>query len=201
DATPAPTPQTSVLVQVKAEQPATPPTAGLLDVPPELPGSSATPLKLPPFDPANRKERDEAIQKLFPPLPDLGPDPPLQPGPTGQPLGLGDLQQMALANSPQVRQAEEAVRAARGTAIQAGLQPNPVVGYEGDTMGTAGLAGYQGGFVEQTIKTAGKLTYARAAAAADVRIAELDLKKARPELASPVPAGYFAGAVPPDTLP
>src|SRR5262245_19683586 len=193
DSTPAPGLSKTAIILVKDEQPAKPtPPANKLDVPPELPGSSATLPQLPPFGPASPGPREEAIRKLCPPLPEAGPDPQPQPGPSGQPMTLAELQQMALANSPQIRQAVTDVEAARGLAIQAGLAPNPTAGYEGDTMGTAGLAGYQGGFVEQTIKTAGKLTYARAAAAADVRIAELDLKKARAELASRVRGGYFA---------
>ena len=35
--------------------------------------------------------------------------------------------------------------------------PNPIMGFEVDTFGTTGGAGYPGGYMEQLIKTAGKL--------------------------------------------
>jgi cobalt-zinc-cadmium efflux system outer membrane protein len=160
-----------------------------LDVPIELPGSPVKLIDLPPL--AQVHEREEAIKIAFPPLPELGPDEPLAAGPDGKPFSLGELQKIGMANSPQIRQAIADRDTARGIAIQAGLHPNPNFGYEGDTMGTAGLAGYQGGYLEQTVKTAGKLTYARAAAAADVANADLAVRTARIDLATRIRNGYF----------
>src|SRR5205823_12521777 len=82
--------------------------------------------------------------------------------------------------------------AARGAALQAGMPPNPGFGYEGDTMGTMGSAGYQGAFVDQLIKTANKLQLARAVATMDLRNAELALRRAQTDLATRVRGGYFA---------
>ncbi|HEV3116078.1 MAG TPA: hypothetical protein VGY58_03440, partial [Gemmataceae bacterium] len=74
------------------------------------------------------------------------------------PLGLGDLEEIALQRNPTLAQAAAAVDASRGKALQAGLCPNPTIGYRGDNIGIAGSAGeFQGGFVQQTIVTAGKL--------------------------------------------
>ena len=78
------------------------------------------------------------------------------------------------------------------SAIQAGLPPNPTIGYEGDTMGTAVGPGYQGGFVEQKIIVANKLQLARAAATMDLRNAELALVRAQTDLATRVRGAYFA---------
>jgi cobalt-zinc-cadmium efflux system outer membrane protein len=78
-------------------------------------------------------------------------------------LALADLEQLALQHNPTLAQAALQVEAARGKAQQAGLYPNPTVGYAGELIGTKGTAGdFQGGFVQQTIVTAGKLRLSRA---------------------------------------
>src|SRR5207253_2727539 len=116
---------------------------GKLQLPPDLPGTEAPPLQLP----SDRPGREQALTKLFPPLPSVGPDLTPAPGPDGQPLTLADLQRMAVSTNPLIRQASADVEAARGGALQAGLYPNPTVGYEGDQVGSAGTAGQQGAFV------------------------------------------------------
>ncbi len=81
-------------------------------------------------------------------------------GATG--LRLEDLERMALANNPTVAQVQANVRVSAGLARQAGLYPNPTVGYYGDEIrgGYTG-GGKQGGFISQTIVTGGKLRAAR----------------------------------------
>ncbi len=157
-------------------------------IPATLPGANVKMLDLPPGD----EDRREAIKKLFKPLPELGPDPQPRPSPDGEPWTLARLQQLALGSSPLIRQAAAAVQTAEGAAVQAGLPPNPNVGYEGDTMGTGGSAGYNGGYVEQVIKTAGKLKLAQAAAAMDVLNSRLALRKAQADLAYNIRHSYFA---------
>lgn len=144
-----------------------------------------------------RKDIKKEIAAQFPPLPKPPSLPDAQPGPAGQPLTLADLQEIALRSSPLIRQAHLDVATARGIALQAGLYPNPVIGYEGSTVGQGNnegrrSPGQQGGFAEQTIVTMGKLTLARAAAQRDVLIAEQSLRKAESELQAQVRAGYFA---------
>ncbi|MEY4788527.1 MAG: Cobalt-zinc-cadmium resistance protein CzcC precursor, partial [Planctomycetota bacterium] len=147
-----------------------------LMVPPDLPGAQEPPIKLPKFTKENMAQRKEILAKLYPPLPVMAPEPVLASGPDGKPYSLSDLQKIALTSSPKIKQAVAAVAAARGAAIQAGLYPNPDFGYEGDTMQTMGTAGYQGGYIQQTIVTASKLPTARQAALMDVRITELSLR-------------------------
>jgi cobalt-zinc-cadmium efflux system outer membrane protein len=78
-------------------------------------------------------------------------------------LTLADLEQLALRGNPTLAQAAAAVGASRGKALQAGLYPNPTLGYHGENIGIAGTAGeFQGGFVQQVIVTAGKLRLSRA---------------------------------------
>jgi cobalt-zinc-cadmium efflux system outer membrane protein len=184
-------PATGTQPSTDSKQPATR-LSERLQVPAEIPGSRAPLIQLPPLDPNKPKEREQAINRLFPPLPNLGPDQTPAPGPDGLPLTLADLQRLALSNSPLIRQAAADVEAAKGAALQAGAYPNPTVGYEADTLGTGATAGYQGGFFDQLIKTGGKLKLAQAAATIDVLNAKLALHKAQNDLASQVRAGYFA---------
>lgn len=163
-----------------------------LQIPPDLPGADAPAITLPRLDPANKKERDAAIDRLYPALPPLGANPQPLPGPEGRPLTLADLQHLALTNNPNLRQAAADVEAKRGALIQAGLYPNPIVGFQQGNSPTNATPGYQGPFVEQTIVTAGKLKLAQASAAIELQNAELALKKAQFDLATQVRAGYFA---------
>ena len=78
------------------------------------------------------------------------------------PLTLSDLEQMALSNSPAILQAAAGVRAATGMAKQAGLYPNPAVGYSGEQIrGGQQRGGEQGFFVSQNVVLGGKLGAAR----------------------------------------
>jgi len=76
-------------------------------------------------------------------------------------LNLEDLERMALANNPTLAQAEAAIRAAEGRRKQAGLWPNPIVGYEGDGIAVNDLVrDFRIGhylWVEQSIVGFGKL--------------------------------------------
>src|SRR5207247_3551381 len=135
-----------------------------------------------------------------PPLPVIEPGPAPVPGPDGVPLDLPALQAMALANNPLVKQAASDINAFRGVAIQAGLYPNPTVGFEGDSIGQAGTDGQLGGFFDQTIKTAGKLDLARAAGMMDMRNARLALRKTQLDVMTLVRTNYFAVLVAEESL-
>lgn len=176
----------------ESELPTSRPFPRRLDVPPELPGAGGPRVTLPPTT-APRKERDAAIDKLFPNLPPLGPDPELVPGPDGHPLTLADLQKLALTNSPVIRQEVSDVEAAKGAVIQSGAYPNPSIGWAQDEVGTAVNGPAELGVaLSQTFVLGGKLTLARAMAQVDLHNAELDLKRAKAEVAGQVRAGYFA---------
>jgi cobalt-zinc-cadmium efflux system outer membrane protein len=95
------------------------------------------------------------------------PTPPGNPPPTA--LSLADLEELALENNPTLAVARANVAAARGRQVQAGLCPNPVIGYSGMEMGDDGTAGMQGGFIGQQFVTGGKLRYARAVAGVEVQ--------------------------------
>ena len=73
-------------------------------------------------------------------------------------LTLDALLQAARAHSPLLHAAAAAARQSAGLALQAGLLPNPVVGYQGEQIrGGSYNGGEQGGFVEQTLPLGGKL--------------------------------------------
>jgi cobalt-zinc-cadmium efflux system outer membrane protein len=96
------------------------------------------------------------------------------PPPATAALTLADLEQMALQSNPTLVQAGAAVRNSRGKALQAGLYPNPTVGYTSEQIGAEGTAGeLHGLFVQQEIVTAGKLQLSRSKYQQEVRQAQL----------------------------
>ncbi|NQV28297.1 MAG: TolC family protein [Rhodopirellula sp.] len=160
-------------------------------IPPDLPGADASPLRLPAYD-KNQSfdQRRSLIQSLFPKLPyDMTSQSAVDRNES--PLTLAELQQLGLANSPVVQQAAADVETARGKAVQVGLYPNPTIGYEGDTIGTGGTAGYNGAFLSQELITGGKLTLAQDSALLAMQATEADLRKARISLASDIRRAYF----------
>jgi outer membrane protein, heavy metal efflux system len=114
---------------------------------------------------ADRGEGTEQTIAFHSPLPS-----PLSPvaGET-LPISLADLERFALENNPALAAARARVSASRGRQVQAGLYPNPVIGYSGMEMGDDGTAGMQGGFVAQRVVTGGKLRFDRAIAGQEVR--------------------------------
>lgn len=79
------------------------------------------------------------------------------------PLTLADLERMALERNPTLRQAAAHVDAARGRADQAGLWPNPRLGYVGDEISAGPIirGGEHGFAIEQLIPLGGKLRLSR----------------------------------------
>jgi outer membrane protein, heavy metal efflux system len=93
-------------------------------------------------------------ESIFPPIVGADDD-------TG--LSLANLEEIAMANNPTLVQSSAQIDGARGAAYQAGLYPNPVVGYEGefDSIGRAPDETWNGGFIAQEFITAGKLRLSR----------------------------------------
>jgi outer membrane protein, heavy metal efflux system len=167
-----------------------------LHIPPRLPGSEAPEISIP-SDPAAAAP---VIDRLYPELPPLPVEPPVQPGPDGKPYTLADFQRLAAANSPTLRQAVSDVEAAKGEVIQAKTYPNPVLSYLVDPSNNNSTAGVQGGAIEQIIKTGGKQKLGVAAAQKDLDNALLALKRARSDLSTAVRTAYFTVLVDVETL-
>jgi cobalt-zinc-cadmium efflux system outer membrane protein len=153
--------------------------------PPHIPGPAARPrFELPPTLPAADtadiapprlklneplEARQAAIQAAYPALA-ATPSPAVYSGPA---LTLSQVQEMALAASPAVRAARANADMAYGAVIQAGLYPNPMVGYQVDAWQPTSDPfprrndGQQGGYIQQLVKTAGKLQLAQRVAGYD----------------------------------
>jgi outer membrane protein, heavy metal efflux system len=73
-------------------------------------------------------------------------------------MALADFETLADTNNPTLKQANAFVHRSQEQARQAGLYPNPSVGYQGEQIrGGSFGGGEQGGFVQQTIVLGGKL--------------------------------------------
>ncbi len=161
-----------------------------LEIPSDLPGAEAHPIDLS----ADPVKRAEEIEQIFGTLPDVVATR-VRNTPDGLHYDLNQLQSMAFAANPLLVQAEAQVTLARGAALQAGLHPNPVMGYEADTVGSAGTPNYHGGYVSTVIKTPGKLDLAESVANADVWNADLMRKKTHIDLITQVRGAYFAALI------
>jgi cobalt-zinc-cadmium efflux system outer membrane protein len=104
---------------------------------------------------------------------------------------LEQVEKMATETNPTLRQAEAEIRAAKARQQQAGLYPNPTVGYTGDEI-RGGLVGggKQGFFVQQTIVTGGKLGKSREVFGAEAKLAEFEPHEQRTRGTTAVKRGF-----------
>src|SRR6267143_507201 len=110
----------------------------------------------------------------------------------GQLVTLEQMQKIAGELNPTLRQAEIEIRAAKARQQQAGLYPNPTVGYTGDEIrGGAGGSGKQGFFVQQTIVTGGKLGLSREVFGKEVKLAELEAEEQKIRVQSAVKIAFL----------
>ncbi|HTN75966.1 MAG TPA: TolC family protein [Pirellulaceae bacterium] len=141
--------------------------------------TAATPQRLPAVRKVSRELEDrQSVELLQAPVPD-------------EPLTLEDLEQMALTGNPAIARMQALVNAARGNWVQVGLPPNPTFGYEGQQIGSRGLAEQDGAFVEQEIVRGGKLRLNRQIAAQDVARAQQELAAMQQRVRTDVRMGYY----------
>jgi outer membrane protein, heavy metal efflux system len=170
-----------------------PPTAKEADkfaIPKNLPGADA-PL-IPRALSENPDVRSQQIKDLYKELPPLPKAPVALPGPNGTPYTLADLQQIAASHSPTLRQAASDVEAARGNLIAAAAYPNPTLGFQFQPSNNGSTSGVSGFYIDQVIKTGGKLRLATVSSLKALENAELALKRARSDLSTQVRNAYFA---------
>lgn len=75
---------------------------------------------------------------------------------------LEEFELLALKSNPTLKQAQAIARQSSALARQAGLWPNPTIGYQGEEIrGGSSRGGQQGGFVQQTIVLGRKLRHRR----------------------------------------
>jgi cobalt-zinc-cadmium efflux system outer membrane protein len=111
----------------------------------------------------NARTKPEPEQIPTPPPEPHGREP-TAPTPASTGLTLAELERIALDCNPTLVQAAMNIRAVEGAGVQAGLYPNPTVGYKADEVGNERHAGFQGGFIRQEFVTANKLGLARSVA-------------------------------------
>jgi outer membrane protein, heavy metal efflux system len=105
---------------------------------------------------------------------------------------LDNAQRLAAESNPTLRQAEAEIRAAKARVQQAGLYPNPSVGYTGDEIrGGSNNGGKQGFFVEQSIVTAGKLSKARNVFEQESRIAQIEAEEQKTRVETAVKIAFY----------
>ncbi|MGH7138321.1 MAG: TolC family protein, partial [Pirellulales bacterium] len=169
------------------------PTLGQrLRIPAKLPGAQAPQLNVPPSGMENPELRNRVIDLLFPNLPPVWPLNLPKPTPERPAITLRELQDLAVQYNPMLIQARANVTSMLGDAIQVRTHPNPVIGYESDTVGSAGTRDYQGIYMSQLIVTANKLGLAGAVANVDVMNAQLAVRRTRLQVLADVKASYFA---------
>jgi cobalt-zinc-cadmium efflux system outer membrane protein len=87
------------------------------------------------------------------PVPDL-----LENARKSEPKRIEEFEQLSLKNNPTLKQAQAIANQSSALAHQAGLWPNPSIGYQGEQIrGGSFGGGEQGGFVQQNIILGGKL--------------------------------------------
>lgn len=103
-----------------------------------------------------------------------------------------ELQKIALESNPTLAQAESEIRAASGRRRQAGLWPNPSLGYTGEEIrGGSFGGGQQGFFVEQDVILGRKLRQGQRVFEQEQRIAEIELEEQRLRVTIAVQLAYF----------
>jgi cobalt-zinc-cadmium efflux system outer membrane protein len=136
----------------------------------------------------------------MPPTSSSNPAAPLVAGPNPlaeaagrEPLTLASLLAIARTHNPTLQAAQAAIAESAGHAKQAGLLPNPVIGYEGDQIrGGSYGGGEQGGFVQQTIPLGGKLGLRRDVSRAQQRTDELGLAIQQQRVEGDLEGSFYA---------
>jgi len=116
-----------------------------------------------------------------------------------EPLAVAELEQRALRGHPAIARAAAEVRAAEGKLRQAGLYPNPLLGYQAeevplDDRSDGRDGGRHGVFLEQEIVLGGKRRLGREIAAQEVEMARARLEARRLSVVNTV-RGLYARAV------
>jgi cobalt-zinc-cadmium efflux system outer membrane protein len=107
-------------------------------------------------------------------------------------LTLEELQAMALANNPTLGQAKAGVNAAAGRTHQAGLWPNPTVGYTGEEIrGGSYGGGQQGVFIQQNVILGNKLSLDRKVKAEEGKQAEAEMQEQRMRVENGVRIAFY----------
>jgi cobalt-zinc-cadmium efflux system outer membrane protein len=107
-------------------------------------------------------------------------------------MTLEQMQQMALAGNPTLRQAKAGVAAATGRTLQAGLWPNPTVGYIGEEIRGGSYGGGQHGvFLQQNVILGSKLGLDRKERAEEGKQAVVEAEEQRLRVENGVRIAFY----------
>jgi cobalt-zinc-cadmium efflux system outer membrane protein len=106
-------------------------------------------------------------------------------------MTLADLESLALSNNPTLEQAAAGVEVERGSFQQAGLYPNPQIGYVNGSSDRSSVKQSNGAFYSQEIVTAGKLKKAQNWEANEVNKVAWDLEAQRTRVLTDVKIRYY----------
>jgi outer membrane protein, heavy metal efflux system len=139
--------------------------------------------------PQEHMHHHEDMQPVQPVFPRMGR---AQENAQGALFSLDEAQRLAAESNPTLRQAEAEIRAAKARMRQAGLYPNPSLGYTGDEIRGGSInGGKQGFFLEQTIVTGGKLGKARNVFDQESRLAELEAEEQKLRVENAVKVAFY----------
>jgi len=103
-----------------------------------------------------------------------------------------DFEQLAQQNNPTLKQAEALVRNSVGQARQAGLWPNPSVGYQGEQIRGGDFGGgEQGGFIQQNILLGGKLRLRKNVFEQERKVNEIGVEEQKLNVAGAVRIQFY----------
>jgi cobalt-zinc-cadmium efflux system outer membrane protein len=108
-----------------------------------------------------------------------------------QPLTLVQVENLAIANNPDLRKARAEIESLKGKYIQAGLRPNPQFGYSSSDVGEEGTAGQQGAFFSQEFIRGGKLQLNRSIVCQEIEAAKQQLEINRQKLMTEVRQRFY----------
>ena len=111
---------------------------------------------------------------------------------TSAALSIGQLESLAVEHNPTLEQARAETWKAYGRYVQAGLYPNPEVGYAASEVGNEGRAGQQGGYFQQEFVFGNKLALSRNIGAAERTAADHALALQELRVRNNVRLEYYA---------
>jgi outer membrane protein, heavy metal efflux system len=122
------------------------------------------------------------------------------PSPESVGMPLEEFEQIAEQNNPTLVQAAARVQAAQAECVQAGLYPNPTIGYKATDVGVNGYSGKQGAFFSQEFVTGGKLKLSQTVASQAVEQFQHAWQAQRQRVVNDVRRAFFGVLVAQTTM-
>ncbi len=114
---------------------------------------------------------------------------------TSEPLSLEHFQRLAWQHNPTLVQKRLELQRIQGLLLQAGLLPNPQIGYQGQEIGNEGRAGQQGAFIQQTYRRRIKLYWAQEVQRFALQVAQAELEAQQQRVLTDVEVAYVQTAI------